>query len=174
LKGKKDMNIKLNLLTKEDSLELFLFEKINKEYFEKMVPPRPDSYFEFDGFKLIMDELLEEQDLKKSVFYLIKNESGDIVGRMNLVDINWKLKSGEVGYRVGEKFTGNGAAVKALQLMTAEAQRFGLSELKARTTVDNIPSQKVLGKNGFNKILVDDEKKFLYYRLGLTKEEISL
>lgn len=161
------MNIKLNLLTKEDSLELFLFEKINKEFFEKMVPPRPESYFEFDGFKLIMDELVEEQDLKKSVFYLIKNESGDIVGRMNLVDIDWKLKSGEVGYRVGENFAGRGAAVKALQLMIAEAQRFGLIELKARTTVDNIPSQKVLEKNGFNMVLVDDEKKFLYYRLGL-------
>jgi [ribosomal protein S5]-alanine N-acetyltransferase len=168
------MNFKLNLLTKEDSLELFLFEKINKEFFEKMVPPRPESYFEFGGFKLILDELLEEQVQKKSVFYLIKNESGDIVGRMNLVDIDWNLKSGEVGYRIGEKFAGKGAAVKALQLMIDEAQLFGLIELKARTTIDNIPSQKILEKNGFNKILVDDEKKFLYYRLGLTKEEISL
>jgi len=168
------MNIKLNLLTKEDSLELFLFEEINKDFFEKMVPPRPDSYFEFGGFKLILDELLEEQVQKKSVFYLIKNESGDIVGRMNLVDIDWKLKSGEVGYRVGEKFAGKGAAVKALQLMIDEAQLFGLNELNARTTLDNIPSQKVLDKCGFNKISVDDENEFLYYRLGLTEEEISL
>lgn len=156
------MNLTLSLLTKNDSKALLFFEKENKEFFEKMVPARPDSYFEFGGFEGVMDELLAEQSQKTSLLYLIKNESGDIVGRMNLVDIDWRRKSGEVGYRVGEQFTGKGAAARGLVLLINEAEKFGIYEIRAKTTVNNIPSQKVLEKCGFKKAYID-EHGFTHY-----------
>lgn len=158
------MKIKLVLLTKEDAKDLFVFERVNKEFFEKMVPPRPDSYLVFEGFTSILNELLKEQAERKSLFYLIKNEAGNIVGRMNLVDINWNIGAGEVGYRVGEQFTGKGAAAQALELMVEEANLLGVKELKARTTLNNLASQRVLEKCHFHKVFID-ENEFVHYKI---------
>ncbi|WP_423406788.1 GNAT family N-acetyltransferase [Heyndrickxia sp. MSNUG] len=161
----------MSLLSNEDSRNLFEFEKKNKDYFEKMVPPRPDSYFEFESFNTILEGLLKEQAENKSLFYLIKNEAGNIVGRMNLVDIDWHLKSGEAGYRIGEHSAGKGAACKALNLMVEEAKLLGIKEIKARTTLNNIASQRVLEKCHFHKLFVD-ANKFIHYKLNL-KENFS-
>lgn len=165
------MRITISLLTNEDAMDLFEFEKINKDFFEKTVPPRPDSYFEFGSFQTILDDLLNEQAEKKSLFYLIKDEAGNIVGRMNLVDIDWYLKAGEVGYRIGEHSTGMGAAAKALDLMVEEAILLGVKEIKAKTTLNNIASQRVLEKCHFHKLFVD-ENKFVHYKLNC-KENFS-
>ncbi|MEH7443848.1 GNAT family N-acetyltransferase [Bacillus sp. JJ1122] len=165
------MRIALSLLTKEDARDLFEFEKINKDFFEKMVPPRPDSYFEFESFTTILDDFLKEQTENKSLFYLIKNELGSIVGRMNLVDLDWHLKSGEVGYRIGEHFAGKGAASKALNLMVEKANLLGIKEIKARTTLNNIASQRVLEKCHFQKLFVD-ENKFVLFKINC-KENFS-
>lgn len=41
----------------------------------------------------------------KFLFYLIRNEEKEIVGRINLVDIDTETRISSLGYRVGEKFT---------------------------------------------------------------------
>lgn len=120
------MNIRLTRLTHEEAESLFLFERENKDFFERSVPPRPLCYFEFESFKNILGDLLAEQEAKKSFFYLLKNEHGKVVGRMNLVDIDWQEGNGDIGYRVGEIFTGKGIAIKGLNLMIKEAQILGL------------------------------------------------
>lgn len=147
----------------EEAEPLFKFEKENKDYFERFVPPRPIAYFEFDSFKVILEGLLEEQTAKKSFFYLIKNDRGEIAGRMNLVEIDWQNKTGEIGYRVGETFIGKGIAAKGLALLVEEAEYMGLRSLNARTTLENKASQKVLEKNGFEKIS-DNDDGFVFYK----------
>ncbi|MBT2683408.1 GNAT family protein [Bacillus sp. ISL-37] len=160
------MNLYLSLLSLDDAEQLFAFEKENKEFFESFVPPRPDSYFRYEDFCETLEELLEEQDDRRSLFYLIKGENGQIIGRMNLIDIDWVTKSGSIGYRVGQKFSGKGAAVKGLQLLILETQNMGLKELRAKTTRNNLPSQKVLDRCLFQK---ESEEKgdFIYYKLAL-------
>lgn len=160
------MNIRLTLLTREEAESLFLFEKENKDYFERSVPPRPPTYFEYASFKNILEDLIAEQAEQKSFFYLLKDELGELVGRMNLVDIDWQRGTGDTGYRVGEVFTGKGVAMAGLNLMIKEAQIMGLTTLYAKTTLDNIASQKVLEKCEFKKIRIDD-KEFIHYELSL-------
>ena len=53
--------ISLELLSEENSLDVYSFEKENREYFERNLPPRPANYFNLEGFKEIMKELLAEQ-----------------------------------------------------------------------------------------------------------------
>lgn len=160
------MNLYLSLLSLDDAEQLFAFEKENKEFFESFVPPRPDSYFRYEDFCGTLEELLEEQDDRRSLFYLIKDENGQIIGRMNLVDIDWVTKSGSIGYRVGQQFSGQGAAVKGLQLLILETKNMRLEELRAKTTRNNLPSQKVLDRCLFQK---ESEEKgdFIYYKLAL-------
>ena len=45
--------ISLELLSEENSLDVYSFEKENREYFERNLPPRPANYFDLEGFKEI-------------------------------------------------------------------------------------------------------------------------
>ena len=49
--------------------------------------------------------MLIEQADGDSYFYLIRNEEKEIIGRINLVDIDTETQISSLGYRVGEKFT---------------------------------------------------------------------
>ncbi|GEN88155.1 MULTISPECIES: GNAT family N-acetyltransferase [Oceanobacillus] len=160
-------------LQMEDEDKLYAFESNNRNYFEKFVPSRGDDYYQKDYFRDRLKELLKEQADKQSYFYLIKDTNGEILGRINLTDIDYSLKSGFLGYRVGEAYTGKGVAGQALELLKKEAKMLKLKEIKAQTTADNIASQKVLKKRGFEEISREEttyEGKhltFVYYQADL-------
>lgn len=97
--------IYLSLLTEQEGPALYQFELKNREYFEKMIPGRGDDYYQYENFCESHRVLLKEQDEQRSYFYLVKNEAGDIVGRVNIVDINVE-GVGAVGYRMARSVAG--------------------------------------------------------------------
>lgn len=163
------MDIFIEKLDGTDAEDLYKFELENRSFFEKMVPSRGDDYYQPDIFKIRHESLLEEQANGRSYFYLIKDEHGSILGRINLVDIDESHEVGHLGYRVGELHTGKGIAKEALKLFLKLEQN--VKQVKAKTTTNNIASQKVLEKNGFERTETDDEEfkmngqklKFIYY-----------
>lgn len=165
------MDISINRLQERDAEELFKFETDNRLFFEEMTPGRGDEYFKFETFKVRHRELLAEQQDGKSKFYLIKDRSGDIVGRINLIDIDIINNVAEVGYRVGKDYLGKGIGTEALnQLLKTE---LNIKKIKGKTTNNNIASQRVLEKSGFSQVCISDEVfemngqklKFVYYVL---------
>ncbi|MFE8702149.1 GNAT family N-acetyltransferase [Cytobacillus sp. FJAT-54145] len=167
------MNIRIEALKKGDEDQLFAFECENREFFESMVPGRGEEYYEFTHFSKVLDALLKEQQEGTDYYYLIKNDINQIVGRMNLVNINSEELSAQVGYRIGEKFLGQGIASKALNLLINEGTQKKVHTFHAKTTSNNIPSQKVLEKNKFvlsqiekDAISLNGEKAdFFHYHL---------
>jgi ribosomal-protein-alanine N-acetyltransferase len=79
----------------------------------------------------------------------IIDDNGEIIGRINLTDINLVLSEAYLGYRLGEKFTGRGIAKQPVEQIIQQANAFKLHELIAFASVDNIASQRVLTYNGF-------------------------
>ncbi|MED4751832.1 GNAT family protein [Brevibacillus choshinensis] len=167
------MLINITPLRMEDAIELYQFESSNRAFFEKMVPSRGEDYYRYEHFLQSLEQLLEEQEAGLSLFTLIRDEAGMIVGRMNVVDMDREKGTGHIGYRVGEAVAGKGVASLALTLLLKEAaERYGMTKLYAKTTRDNIPSQKVLLKHGFELVSVEpdaaewDGKKedFLHYQ----------
>jgi [ribosomal protein S5]-alanine N-acetyltransferase len=153
------MEIYIELIKEQDEPNLFQFEFNNRTFFEKMVPSRGEEYF--NHFSERHSGLLKEQQEGTSYFYLIRNDSGDIVGRINLVDIDWETCSGSLGYRVGEAFTGKGVAGRALKLLLHEIKKYNVTEIHAKTTTHNIASQKVLERNDFIRTSIStDEIQF--------------
>lgn len=152
------MKIKLEKLKRTDAEKLYEFEIENRDFFETMVLSRGDDYYNMETFKIRHERLIGEQTIGQSHFYLIKNENGFILGRMNLVDIDKSLNLGYVGYRVGEAYTGKGIAGKALKLLMGIISRVGIKEILAKTTSNNIASQKVLEKNGFQRTKTSNEE----------------
>ncbi|UPW83127.1 GNAT family N-acetyltransferase [Lysinibacillus sp. Ag94] len=150
------MEISIICLQERDAEELFEFEKNNRLFFEQMVPGRGEDYYNFETFKIRHRELLTEQQENKSKFYLIRDNSGSIVGRINLVDMDTTNEIAEVGYRVGQEYGGKGIAARALKLLLETEIR--VKKIKAKTTTNNIASQRVLEKNGFKQLSISDNK----------------
>ncbi|MDM5360285.1 GNAT family N-acetyltransferase [Peribacillus sp. ACCC06369] len=151
------MDIYIDRLNEQDAKELFAFECNNRRFFEQTVPGRGDDYYSFGTFAIRHKELLKEQEDAISSFYLIKEDSGTIVGRINLVDIDPINGTAQVGYRIGEAFTQKGIANEALRLLVNLAPEMNVTQIHAKTTSDNIASQKVLVKNGFERISINEE-----------------
>ena len=167
-------SLRLEPLAPEHYEELFRFEKDNRRWFEKFVPPRPASYEEFPPFTAAMNQLLEEQNRGESLFFLVFQE-GRLAGRINLTEI--QDNTAELGYRIGETHIGRGIASLALTQLAEEiCPARGITTLSAMTTDKNKASRRVLEKNGFTQtkrekeavILKGETMDFIHYRKELS------
>ena len=142
--------ISLELLSEENSLDVYSFEKENREYFERNLPPRPANYFELEAFKEITRELLREQENHDVYMHLIRDAQGVMVGRINLSVLGKDRKTAELGYRIGENVSNLGYASEAVKLVLEKAfTTYGFNRIIAGTAIGNLASQRVLLKNGF-------------------------
>ncbi|OHX51934.1 GNAT family N-acetyltransferase [Planococcus faecalis] len=80
-------------------------------------------------------------------FYLLKNNSGEIVGRVNLVDIDKRNNIADIGFRIGAEYVGKGIGNQALKLLLKTD--LSVKQIRGKTTTVNQASQKVLEKKRF-------------------------
>jgi ribosomal-protein-alanine N-acetyltransferase len=126
--------------------EILAFELANRSYFAASISDRGDEFFERfdDGFS----ELLDVQEAGRDAYFVLVDSEGSILGRFNLVEID--NGTAELGYRVAQRVAGRGEATAAVREVSRLAvAEFGIRRLRARTTHDNVASQKVLAKCGF-------------------------
>lgn len=140
----------LELLSEANSLDVYSFEKENREYFERNLPPRPANYFNPEGFKEITRELLTEQTNRAVYMHLIRDSQDVMVGRINLSVLEDDRKTAELGYRIGENVSNLGYASEAIRLVLEKAFiTYGFNRIVAGTATGNLASQRVLLKNSF-------------------------
>ncbi|WP_406481580.1 GNAT family N-acetyltransferase [Streptomyces sp. NBC_01615] len=137
---------RLQRLCLDHAPALLEFERENRAYFAASIPDRGDAYFA--RFDARLDELLAEQAAGVCHFHVVVDDSGAVLGRVNLVDV--ADGSAELGYRIAERAAGRGLATAAVRELCALAvSEYGLSTLRAITTVDNAGSRAVLARTGF-------------------------
>ncbi|TDC69506.1 GNAT family N-acetyltransferase, partial [Streptomyces hainanensis] len=125
---------------------LLAFERANRAFFARSIPDRGDAYFA--DFAARHQALLAEQETGACHFHVVLDAAGELIGRINLVDV--EAGAAELGYRIGESATGRGVATAAVaEACRLAAAAYGLTELIAVTTRDNIGSATVLARNGF-------------------------
>ncbi len=136
----------LQLVRLDHAPALLAFERENRAYFAASVPDRGDAFFA--EFATRHAQLLERQTAGTDYFHLLVAEGGEVVGRVNLFEV--ADESGELGYRIAQKVAGQGLATAAVRKMCElAATAYGLTKLRARVTLDNPASRKVLERNGF-------------------------
>jgi ribosomal-protein-alanine N-acetyltransferase len=125
---------------------LLAFERENRAYFAAVIPDRGDAFFtEFDAR---CAQLLASQADGTEYSHLLVTEGGEVVGRVNLFAV--ADGSAELGYRIAQQVAGQGLATAAVrQVRELAATAYGLTRLRARVTLDNPASRKVLERNGF-------------------------
>lgn len=139
----------LELLRADHAEALLDFEVDNRAYFAVSIPDRGDDYFA--NFATVHAARLAEQDTGECFFHVLVTDDGTIVGRVNLVDVEHGCA--ELGYRIGEAAAGRGLATTAVtRVCDLAADTYGLTQLRAQTTLDNTASQKVLSRTGFQPV----------------------
>lgn len=150
----------LQRLRHDHTAALLAFEWENRTYFAASISDRGDEYFAH--FDERHRELLAEQAAGLHHFHVLVDSDGDVVGRVNLVDV--ADGSAELGYRIAERVAGQGLATKAVQqVCELAANAYGLRSLRAATTLDNAGSRAVLARTGFVAV----EEAFFHGRPGL-------
>jgi len=136
----------LQLVRLDHAPALLAFERENRAYFAASIPDRGDEFFaEFDT---LLAQLLVWQAAGTDYFHLLVAEGGEVVGRVNLTEV--ADGSAELGYRIAQKVAGQGLATAAVgKVRELAATKYGLTRLRARVTLDNPASRKVLEHNGF-------------------------
>jgi len=141
--------LRLERLRADHAEALLAFERENRAYFTRSISDRGDAYFA--GFAQIHRARLAEQDAGICHFHVVLDASGALIGRMNLIDV--EDGCAELGYRVAEKAAGRGVATAAVALLCRTAgTSYGLTALRAVTTLDNPASRTVLERNGFTVV----------------------
>ncbi|MFD4509215.1 GNAT family N-acetyltransferase [Streptomyces sp. NPDC058457] len=136
----------LQLLRPDHFPALLAFEQENRAYFAATVPDRGDDYFA--RFDERLRALLAEQEAGICYFHVLVEAAGEVLGRVNLVDV--EDGGADLGYRIAERAAGRGLATWGVREVCRRAvDAYGLTTLRAATTLGNTASRAVLARTGF-------------------------
>lgn len=154
----------LQRLRPDHAAALLAFERDNREYFAASIPDRGDAYFA--GFAARHRALLAEQNTGLCHFHVLVGDGGAVLGRVNLIDVT--DGAAELGYRIARAAAGQGLATAGVtRVCELAAAEYGLTLLRAVTTLDNAGSRAVLARTGFTatgEIVLDGRPGLAYER----------
>jgi [ribosomal protein S5]-alanine N-acetyltransferase len=137
-----------------DARDLLALRLANREFLAPFDPVRPDEFFTLEA----QTEIARNAD---GLAFAILDD-GRLAGTISLSNVvHGPFRSATVGYWVDAKRNGRGLASRAVAAVVEHAfGSLGLHRLQAGTLVDNVASQRVLEKNGFE--LIGLARNYLY------------
>jgi [ribosomal protein S5]-alanine N-acetyltransferase len=133
-------------LTSEDASELAALLVENREFLAPFEAVRDERFFTTGGQRERI-----ESDGSQAFAILAEDRIAGTVTMSNIV--HGPFQSATLGYWVAERLSGRGLATRAVgEVLEIAFGELGLHRLEAATLVDNVPSQRVLEKNGFEPI----------------------
>lgn len=143
----------VRLLRLDDAPELTVLRRENQEFLRPWEPVRDASYLTDEGQRQVVERHLAEHEAGAGLPLVIL-DAGRIVGTVNLTGIvRGPFLSGNLGYWVAEAANGRGLATAAIGASLAVAfGELGLHRVQAGTLPHNHRSQRVLQRNGFDRI----------------------
>jgi len=133
---------------------LFAFELDNRAFFEAHINARAATYYSVDGVTRAIQTAIDDVAAGRGYQFLIKPASGEILGRINLRDVERAaVPSATLGYRIAAAHGGKVYASAAVRALLAIAfGPLGLRRIDAGARASNLGSVRVLQRNGFNEV----------------------
>jgi [ribosomal protein S5]-alanine N-acetyltransferase len=127
--------------------------RANRNFLAPWEPIRGDRYFTEEGQRELIGGLLERQRHGYLLPHVILDENGEVRGRITLNTIvRGSFQSCSIGYWLAEDANGRGLATRAVAAMKQIAfETLNLHRIEAGTLTDNVKSQRVLERNGFER-----------------------
>ena len=153
MSSSEDAGVVVRIVREEDAEPLARVARSNREFLRPWEPARDEDYFTAEGQRRIIDDalLLYSGGIHLPCTILL---DGELVGRINVNNIvRGSLQSGDVGYWVAESAGGRGVATSAVEaVLQISFTVLNLHRVAANTLVHNARSQRVLEKNGFERV----------------------
>jgi len=141
-------------LVLEDATDLAGLYARNREFLRPFEPERDARFFTADGQRTRAVLAIKEARKGTLFRYVIADSETQIAGLIGLENvIRGASQSATLSYWVDRARNGRGLASKAVADIAELARTdLGLHRLEAPVRVDNLASQRVLEKNGFERI----------------------
>jgi RimJ/RimL family protein N-acetyltransferase len=122
-----------------------LVEACNDDEIRRWLPMIPSPYTEEDARTYV------EGEVPPGRHQFAITEDGRVVGAIGL-DIVESIRQGTIGYWCAQEARGRGVTTRALRLLSEHAfQNLGLERLQLFTDPDNLASQRVAEKAGYQR-----------------------
>ena len=142
------------LVSLDDVAELTALAVANREFLAPTNPVAADHAFTPVGQRTMVETALDRHESDQMLPHVILDADGAIVGRINLNSIvRGAAQCASVGYWVSEDRNGRGIATAAVaSIVTVGFTELGLHRVQGETLPHNTASQRVLERNGFERI----------------------
>ncbi|NEK58347.1 GNAT family N-acetyltransferase [Geodermatophilus sabuli] len=147
------MDVTVRVLSEDDVPALTRLLVANREFLAPWDPERPEEYFTEARQRADARRALDQHAHGAALPGVVLVD-GEPAGRVNVNNVvRGAFLSGDLGYWVSQHLTGHGVASSAVAAMVRLAfGDAGLHRLQASTLVHNSASQRVLRRNGFERI----------------------
>ena len=141
------------LVRVDDASRLAGLLRDNRDFLAPWEPIRPEAFFTAEGQRRVIEDALTGYGRGVTIPRVIISED-HIVGRITLSNVvRGAFLSGNLGYWVAADHNGRGLATAAVgEIREAAFGRLGLHRIEAGTLPHNVASQRVLQRNGFERI----------------------
>ncbi|WP_030771679.1 GNAT family N-acetyltransferase [Streptomyces sp. NRRL F-2664] len=146
--------VEMRGVTPDDAAALADAFARNRAYMAPYEPVRPDAFYTEQGQRERITQQMESREAGRLLpFVFVDAADGTPLGTINLGNIqHGPLCSGGLGYWVDETCRGRGLATAgAREVCRIAREEMGLHRVEAGTLVDNLASQRVLAKAGFEQ-----------------------
>ncbi|MFI8005361.1 GNAT family N-acetyltransferase [Streptomyces sp. NPDC086010] len=123
----------------------------SRAYMRRWEPVRPDSFYTPEGQAQRLTGLLADRDAGRAMSWVLAGEDDRVIGSMTLASIErGPFRNARLGYWIDVGHAGRGLATTAVTRVCELARDgLGLHRIAAGTVLDNVASQRVLAKCGF-------------------------
>ncbi len=146
-------NYTIRLLENGDVEKYFLMVEKNRKRLEDFFTGTVSKTKTLEDTKLFVEEIVQKSaDKLYYPFLIIENTTKEIVGFLDIKNIDWNIPKAELGAYTDEHFAGKGLTTKAFALFVNYCfTHLGFEKLFLRTHQNNTAAQKVAEKCGFEK-----------------------
>ncbi|MEC5199828.1 ribosomal-protein-alanine N-acetyltransferase [Arthrobacter sp. PL16] len=147
------MTSRIRLVASGDDEALTELQVRNRDFLALWDPVRNGDYFTVSGQGADIEGALARHERGEAMPWVILTDDGAIAGRLTLSGIvRGPFQSCSMGYWLAEDQTGKGLATEAVRAAIIFAfTQLELHRVQAETLIENVASQSVLAKTGFEQ-----------------------
>lgn len=140
------------LVKADDASAVLAFEQENRYHFEEWIAGRGDDFYSLPEVRSSLEQAQYLANAKREYHYLAWVGS-EVVGRITLRGVEQdQYHKAFLGYRFSQRHGGHGYATAAVNAVVAQAfDEFKLNRIEAVVIIDNLPSQAIMRKCGFDE-----------------------
>ena len=140
--------VRIRKLTLSDAE--MIHDKLRNKRIVKWTMNIPWPYTREEAKKFVRRANLRIRKKKGYAFGIALKNSDELIGVVDLLNVDWRNKQGTIGYWMGSKYWGKGLMAEAVRLILSFGfERLKLHRIHASLFEENVSSRRVLEKCGF-------------------------